>query len=235
MLKVTYIRHSSFLVETDRSYLLFDYWTGTIPPLSYDKELYVFVSHAHHDHYSKDIYKLEAKCKKVTYILSFDVKNAGSFWKQAEYVEFFEAHEEKKVGECLISTLRSTDEGVAFLIKLPGLTIYHAGDLHWWEWPGDPEDYNRMMGDDYKREIDRIKDEKIDLAFVVLDPRQDASGGLGLAHFLKNVKAGHVFPMHFWEDYGLITRFISENRSALNTDSLVVIEKPGQTFALQNS
>lgn len=62
---VTYIKHSGFLVETKESYLLFDYWEGKLPELQYDKELYVFSSHAHHDHYTKDIFKLENKCKKV--------------------------------------------------------------------------------------------------------------------------------------------------------------------------
>ena len=61
---VTYIKHSGFLVETKESYLLFDYWEGKLPELQYDKELYVFSSHAHHDHYTKDIFKLENYCTK---------------------------------------------------------------------------------------------------------------------------------------------------------------------------
>ncbi len=231
MLKVTYIRHSGFLVETDSAYLLFDYWTGTMPSLVYDKDLYVFASHAHHDHYSKDIYRLESKCKRVNYILSSDIKEADSFWKQAEHVDFFEPHQEKKVGDCQVSTLTSTDEGVAFLIKIGDLSIYHAGDLHWWDWPGDPDDWNRQMGEAYKEQINLIKGEKFDLAFVVLDPRQEASGGLGLAHFLKNVGADHVFPMHLWEDYDLIRRFKKEYAD-LDTDSLIDITGPGQTFTL---
>ena len=58
-LKVTYIYHSGFLVETERSYLLFDYWKGEIPPLDYKKELYIFASHAHRDHFSEDIFSQE--------------------------------------------------------------------------------------------------------------------------------------------------------------------------------
>ena len=51
-LTVTYIKHSGFLIETANSYLLFDYWQGKLPELQYDKELYIFSSHAHHDHYT---------------------------------------------------------------------------------------------------------------------------------------------------------------------------------------
>ena len=63
-LTVTYIKHSGFLVETANSYLLFDYWQGKLPELQYDKELYIFSSHAHHDHYTKDIFnKKDVKLK----------------------------------------------------------------------------------------------------------------------------------------------------------------------------
>ena len=131
-LTVTYIKHSGFLIETANSYLLFDYWQGKLPELQYDKELYIFSSHAHHDHYTKDIFKLENKCQRVVYVLSSDIKRASSFWKKAENVIFMKPHEEKEIDGCVISTLKSTDEGVAFLVKTEGKTIYHAGDLHWW-------------------------------------------------------------------------------------------------------
>lgn len=80
---VTYIKHSGFLVETKESYLLFDYWEGKLPELQYDKELYVFSSHAHHDHYTKDIFKLENKCKKCLCFI-FGIKRASSFGKSRE-------------------------------------------------------------------------------------------------------------------------------------------------------
>ena len=72
-LKVTYLKHSGFLVEMEDKYLLFDYWKGEIPALDYKKTLYVFVSHVHHDHYAKDIFKLENRCEFVKYILSCSV------------------------------------------------------------------------------------------------------------------------------------------------------------------
>ena len=174
-LTVTYIKHSGFLIETANSYLLFDYWQGKLPELQYDKELYIFSSHAHHDHYTKDIFKLENKCQRVVYVLSSDIKRASSFWKKAENVIFMKPHEEKEIDDCVISTLKSTDEGVAFLVKTEGKTIYHAGDLHWWDWPGEPEEDNKMMEQLYKAEMEYLKAEKIDCAFVVLDPRQELS------------------------------------------------------------
>ena len=131
---------------------------------------------------------LENKCQRVVYVLSSDIKRASSFWKKAENVIFMKPHEEKEIDDCVISTLKSTDEGVAFLVKTEGKTIYHAGDLHWWDWPGEPEEDNKMMEQLYKAEMEYLKAEKIDCAFVVLDPRQEESGSLGMEYFIKNVE-----------------------------------------------
>ena len=40
-MKITYIHHSAFLVETESVYLLFDYFQGNLPELSEKKPLYV--------------------------------------------------------------------------------------------------------------------------------------------------------------------------------------------------
>ena len=223
-LTVTYIKHSGFLVETANSYLLFDYWQGKLPELQYDKELYIFSSHAHHDHYTKDIFKLENKCQRVVYVLSSDIKRASSFWKKAENVIFMKPHEEKEIDDCVISTLKSTDEGVAFLVKTEGKTIYHAGDLHWWDWPGEPEEDNKMMEQLYKAEMEYLKAEKIDCAFVVLDPRQEESGSLGMEYF--------IFPMHCWEQYDIIEKYKKDVDRKFLTGQIMNITAPGQQFVL---
>ena len=58
-MNISYITHSCFLVELDSCYLLFDYYRGTLPRMKEDKPLYVFASHAHSDHYSTRIFKLQ--------------------------------------------------------------------------------------------------------------------------------------------------------------------------------
>ena len=50
-MKITYIHHSSFLVELESVYLLFDYTEGVIPGLKREKPLLVLESHRHGDHY----------------------------------------------------------------------------------------------------------------------------------------------------------------------------------------
>ena len=59
-MKITYIEHSCFLVETAECYMLFDYYCGDVqlPELDPVKPLLLFNSHAHPDHFSKEIFTL---------------------------------------------------------------------------------------------------------------------------------------------------------------------------------
>ena len=122
--------------------------------------------------------------------------------------------------------------GVAFLVKTEGKTIYHAGDLHWWDWPGEPEEDNKMMEQLYKAEMEYLKAEKIDCAFVVLDPRQEESGSLGMEYFIKNVGAHFIFPMHCWEQYDIIEKYKKDVDRKFLTGQIMNITAPGQQFVL---
>ena len=44
-MKVTYIYHSGFAVELEKSVLLFDYCEGELPQWGREKAVYVFASH----------------------------------------------------------------------------------------------------------------------------------------------------------------------------------------------
>ena len=60
-MKVTYLEHSGFVIEDGKRAYVFDYWkdpAGVIDTLAEQGyELHVFVSHIHHDHYVKSIFK----------------------------------------------------------------------------------------------------------------------------------------------------------------------------------
>ena len=60
-MKVTYLEHSGFVIEEGKQAYVFDYWkdpAGVIDTLAEQGyELHVFVSHIHHDHYMKSIFK----------------------------------------------------------------------------------------------------------------------------------------------------------------------------------
>ena len=55
-MKITYIKHSGYLLETEQALLLFDFVEGALPPLDPAKDLFVFVSHRHEDHFSPKIF-----------------------------------------------------------------------------------------------------------------------------------------------------------------------------------
>ena len=55
-MKVTYLDHSGFLLELKDRYFIFDYYKGELPPLDRKKEVLVFCSHAHRDHYNPKIF-----------------------------------------------------------------------------------------------------------------------------------------------------------------------------------
>jgi hypothetical protein len=128
---------------------------------------------------------------------------------------------------------KSTDIGVAFMVREGGICFYHAGDLNWWHWEGETKAKNRNMEVNYKREIERLKgllqERRLTVAFVPLDPRLENAYWYGMSFFMQTVGAEYVFPMHFWEDYAVIDRYIAEHGSGQN---IVKLKVEGQTETL---
>ena len=200
-MKVTYIHHSSYLVETDSVTMLFDYFQGELPEIPEKKPLYVFASHRHGDHFSEVIFDLAKNHENTIFVLSYDIeekrvpeplRGRTYFLKPDEIWE----HEELKV-----ETYRSTDEGVAFWCSADGKEIYHAGDLNHWYWDGEDEQWNKDMTAAYRSEIAKMRGRTADVAFLPLDPRQEQYFYLGIDDFVKEVHVKHIFLMHFWDQF----------------------------------
>ena len=211
-MRITYIHHSGFLVETERFYYLFDYETGSLPAMNARKPIFVLSSHSHGDHYNPKVFTLlkEAGMRHIAAVLSDDIEAPSSIPVLSVGPE-----KEYSLGEDLyLTTLRSTDLGVAFLIADQGQLIYHAGDLNDWVWDEETEEYNEEMTRNYRRQIgllaEKLRGRKIDTAFVVLDPRQERDYARGMCYFLENIPADTVYPMHYWDDPGIIDTFLSE-------------------------
>ena len=98
-----------------------------------------------------------------------------------------------------IHTLKSTDEGVAFLVRVKEKTFFHAGDLNWWYWEEeDDETWNEPMRQAYQKEIAKIEGEEIDYCIFPLDSRQGEESVLGINYFMRHTNTKIVFPMHMW-------------------------------------
>jgi L-ascorbate metabolism protein UlaG (beta-lactamase superfamily) len=207
---IDYLGHSGFLVETQSALLLFDYDRGDLSLLDrkpLDKPLYVFVSHAHEDHFNPKIFSLAGGGRRVRYILSFDLRGNAAVPRTADalYTEADADYEVPGLGS--VRTLRSTDEGVAFLVTAPDATVYHAGDLNWWDWKGEDPDWLAEQRTVFQRETAKLARVRIDVAFAVLDDRLEENYAKGLNWFLSVCRPAYVLPMHFWTDRSVVARF----------------------------
>ena len=206
-MKVTYIHHSGFLVETDSYYYIFDYYTGTVPTLDPGKKVIVFSSHAHADHYNPEIFSiLSSMGMNFQAMLAKDI--SPKKYPEGIYATKVYANKTYEIENVKIETLQSTDAGVAFIVRDPEGVIYHSGDLNDWAWDGEPEQYNRQMTGSYRHEINKLANEKIDIAFAVLDPRQEKNYADGMLYLLKKVNVKKVYPMHYWNQPDIIKDFL---------------------------
>jgi L-ascorbate metabolism protein UlaG (beta-lactamase superfamily) len=212
-MKITYIHHSCFLVETERSYYLFDYEKGALPEMDVTKQIFVFSSHGHPDHYNPEIFSiLESRgMRNVQAILSDDIESPENM--NCLMVSPGEKYD-LGVNQKLI-TFQSTDLGVAFLIEEDEKLIYHAGDLNDWVWEEESDSYNKQMTMDYRKQIDTLSNQlnhrEIDAAFLVLDPRQEKDYDRGICYFLEHVPVKDVYPMHYWDSPEIIDIFINDH------------------------
>lgn len=238
-MKITYIHHSAFLVELDSVLLLFDYTEGPLPDLPQDKDLLVFASHSHGDHFSPVIFDLAETHPRILYILSDDIWENKVPESLYGYVRFMDSGALLKLSQgtgsgTTITAYRSTDQGVAFVVENGGTVIYHAGDLNHWHWNGEPDDWNHTMADDYHQELEKMRKDGVrpDAAMVPVDGRLEEWFYLGLAEFMDTVGADHVFPMHFWGDFG-ITRRVKEHPALKGCQEQIhEIHRQGEEFIL---
>lgn len=232
--EITYLYHSSFAVRTGAHFLIFDYYldtphgaglsAGVIDPAELKgQNVVVFASHRHPDHFSPRIFAWRRVLPSVRYVLSSDIRTP-------EDAEKLRPGETAGLGGLTVRTLRSTDEGVAFLIKTDGLSIYHAGDLNWWKWEEDTPADREEAGRAYREQIDTLRGERIDLAFIPVDPRQGTDALLGLDYFMRTVGAGYAVPMHSFGDpafYGILK---TDPRTEPYRSRILFYKKRGDTL-----
>ncbi|NDL66724.1 MBL fold metallo-hydrolase [Anaerotalea alkaliphila] len=206
--KIQYLFHSGFLVHLGGRCLVFDYFKdspGSRPPaLDPRTPTYVFSSHRHHDHFDPSIFQWRLQHPGLAYVLSDDIPPEDI--PAGARTHRLGPHQSLELDGILIRTLRSNDEGVAFLVEISGILLYFAGDLNWWHWEGEAEAWNRDMAERYKREMallgSHLAGRPLHLAFLPVDPRLGPAYDWNLKYFLAHVAdAGtHIFPMHFGED-----------------------------------
>ena len=229
--KIWYLYHSGFAVRTAGHFLIFDYWKqrpkgkglehGVIDPevLSGD-DVIVFVSHSHGDHYNREILNWGRIIPRLRLILSDDIKNVPGALMVGP-------GEQLQQNDFKLETLASNDEGIAFVVDIDGLCIFHAGDLNWWHWEGEPDDYNEGMAASYKSQIALLSDRHVDLAFIPVDPRLEKQYAWAIHHLMETIDVSHVVPMHFGNDVAIVDRLLHDEITKGYREKIIKFKERG--------
>lgn len=248
-MNVTYLAHSGFLLEWEHFYTLFDWWQGELPVLKQNKPLLVFASHSHQDHFDPKIFRLDG----AYFFLSHDIRLHTRHWERYGLTEEIFSRVTRLRPDSLVTTeaggtpltirtVKSTDEGVAFLLSSENRLIYHAGDLNLWHWEEEGDAYCAAMAASYRQAMEKlsaaVRDEAadtgcppfLDAAMVPMDPRLEDAYGLGITELLRHVNVRYVFPMHMWQKYDWIERYCREYPE--NAGCIVAIHREGESFRI---
>jgi ankyrin repeat protein/L-ascorbate metabolism protein UlaG (beta-lactamase superfamily) len=195
---VWYLGQSGWAIKTKSKLLIFDYhvfglqadepWlvNGHINPEEIkDQDVYVFVTHEHEDHFNPVIFDWKKSIDGIKYILGFAPEKASE-------ALVLLPRKVKTIYDMEISTIASTDAGVGFLVKVDGLTIFHAGDHACKQ---------KDLKGPYTDEIDYLADKSngVDIVFLPItgcgfrDPEAVKSG---IKYTLEKLKPEVMFPMH---------------------------------------
>ena len=226
---VYYIYHSAFVIELEKSILIFDFYKFPNNKINKkeeffsrfikrtDKTVYIFATHSHPDHFNKEILTWSKMNENIKYILSDDIRihKPKNFYFTKEDDSF-------ELDNLKINTFGSTDLGSSFYINTENKNIFHSGDLHFWHWEDDTLEEEKTMYDAYMVQLEKIKKlDRIDIAFVPVDPRLGVNTLEGVELFYKILKPRIIIPMHFSNDYSQMKNFIEKFK---NINGVKVIE-----------
>lgn len=205
MIKLTYIFHSCFMLETEQCVLIFDYWKdspdGDVKKMleHTGKRVYFMASHFHEDHFNPEIIAMNVPNGDKRIILSRDIIRRHRA-KETDADVIMRKGDVYNDEYIKIKAFGSTDAGVSFMLETDGKKIFHAGDLNNWHWEDEstPQEVKKMEGD-FKAVLRDIKAEypAVDLAMFPVDPRLGTDFARGARQCLQTIKTTYLAPMHF--------------------------------------
>ena len=234
--RLTYVFHSGFAVETSTALLLFDIWLDPSNIvqrlLQTEKPVYVFVSHFHEDHFSSHIFEWRRQRKDLCYILSKDIlRHRRATREQADV--WMAAGGTWNDDRISVRATGSNDSGVSWVVRIDGITLFHAGDLNNWYarfLEGDnPE--QEIYSQEMETHINPVAEEKrylgelkiiarethhFDIVMFPVDGRIGNGYTRGARQFLQQFGVELFVPMHF---------VVSGNESAWRMREFIDSEK----------
>lgn len=236
MLKVTYLFHSGYWVETDHYHLIFDYITdhcqkkqelqcGRLPQemIHNGKKVIAFVSHAHCDHFDGSVLQLG---EGIQYVISDDVTIPPQ-----DNIVFCRPYEHIAIEGLEVDVFSSTDQGVSFYLTADGCHIYHAGDFNWWHWEGDTEEGKEFARNGFFDELEKLRGKPVDIAMFPVDPRLEHAYCYGGKEYIQAIEPKMFFPMHFQSSYPTTSQFKKYMGECAKT-TIMTIQHRGQTFSV---
>lgn len=219
---VVHLGHSSILVETENTILVFDYFKdtpanpkentegGILYPEDFktNKNIFVLASHSHRDHFSPVIFQWAKANPNIRYILSSDIKEEVDDEIDVEGLYYMDPYERLTIEGIDIKTFGSTDLGVSFLVNVDGVNLFHAGDLNWWHWKDRfTEEELKREEEDFKKEVGNIIGQDIDVACIPVDPRLEEFYQLAGLYFAEKIKPKFILPIHFRDNFHICKDF----------------------------
>ncbi|MDI9470657.1 MAG: MBL fold metallo-hydrolase [Bacillota bacterium] len=203
-IKLGFLGHSGFVVDHPDFRLVFDWYqdpAGVL--LEQDRRPIVyFASHTHHDHWNDGLLQPHPG-REVHRILdrgcAARVTAAGADGcANLCYVHDDTVLELRLGAEMLrVECFPSTDEGVAFVVYVAGLTLYHAGDLNCWDWQDEEGPAMRRRYREILAQIrERLGTRRLDLAMVPLDSRLGETALDGCLELVRQLRPCIIVPMH---------------------------------------
>lgn len=219
-MKLTYIYHSGFAIETERMTIIIDYYKDSDNNKSkgvvYSRllkrtvPLYVLCTHSHADHFNPEILDWKQHKSDIKYILSKDIEQVNK--SHSDKIVYLDKGDRYEDNLLKIRAYGSTDLGISFYIETGNKHIFHAGDLNNWHWKEESTDEEVKEAECwYLRELNLVASEitHLDLAMFPVDPRLGEEYMKGAEQFISKIKTDLFSPMHFGDKYDKAEAFAS--------------------------
>ena len=200
-MRIHYLFNSGFLVELNKTWLIFDDCDDpadvvrTRLAAESDVHLYIFVSHAHFDHFDPRILDYAPRTEK--YIFSRNVRHTKRARKfPADKTIYLEDYSTWQDGTIAVQTFSSTDVGTSFLVEADGRKIFHAGDFNWWHWTGDTAENQTLMKNAFMKQMKKLRGLSADVAFFPTDGRLEEARDMGVNAFCADTDIRALVTMH---------------------------------------
>lgn len=232
---VTYYHHSGFSVAVNETLLVFDYWRGedgalplraqlTNEDFAGFKQVVVFVSHDHEDHFDEAIYGWDYEHLPITYVVADDLP-IGKRGKRMK------AGEKLQLGQTTIRAFESTDKGVSFYVTVDGMHVFHAGDLNLWHWREESSLREITQAENaYYAAVAPLEHLPMDIAMFPVDPRMGGLFDAGANHFIMAVKPRVFIPMHWQGRPEVAVNFARQGRTKYT--EVLALTKPRERAEL---